>query len=310
MRQLSIPKLVLPFLLVAAALGTVLYSVDTTYAANTSSQDITMTPSSTDLSIAPGETVVRSFKIINGGSDAYDMNASVAPYHVEGENYDPKFTSLPGVVTPTAWVTITSSHTTVQPGETVTVEYTVTVPQKTAPGGYYAVLFAETSPRATAGNSGVVPHNRVGNLLFITVKGPVKTSGKLTAAPLSYFAITDKVPIGVRASNTGGVHFISTTNMTIKAVTGKQLHASTLERYILPQTERLVTTDWKPSMPVGLYTVSRSATIAGKTQSLPDQTILVVQPWFFSLIVALIVLTALYLVMRRRTWRPKRNARK
>ena len=270
----------------------------TATAAPSSSQNITLSPSSTDLVIAPGDTIRRNFKVINSGSDSFKADISVTPYHVEGENYDPKFTQLAGTVSPLSWVTVNSAKVTLKPGDSADIDYSVTVPKNASPGGYYLVLFAETNPvKKTSG--GVVPHNRVGNILYITVKGAVKNSGTLKPADLKHIAIQSVLPIGVKVGNTGGVHFVSTTTIDVKNITGKKVYHASLERYVLPQTERLVTADWQPSSPVGLYTVSRSATVAGVKKTLPDQWVLHVQPWFFTLFIALIVLIVIYGFTRR-----------
>lgn len=270
------------------------------HAAPGTSQGITMTPSSTQITLEPSISATRSFKVINAGTDGFKVDVSVSPYRVEGVNYDPQFTQLPGTKTPTDWITLAADKAVINAGKTVEVNYTVSVPPGTAPGGYYAVVFAETSPLQQSGN-GVVPHNRVGNVLYITVKGAVEKTGELKPADLAHFATHTTVPIGVKVSNTGGVHFISTATFEVTNIFGKKVYSASLERFVLPQTERLISSDWRPSSPIGLYHVNRSAIVADSVQTLPSRWIIVIHPWFLVASFVLLGLIVLYVLTLHRT---------
>lgn len=262
--------------------------------ANTS-QNITMSPASTLLSIQPGATVEKSFQILNSGGDAYSVFTTVSPYHVSGLQYDPSFTQLPGTTDTASWVKISNASTTVGPQKLSEIKYSVSVPEGTPPGGYYAVLFAETRPIDTTERSGVVPRNRVGNILYITVEGAVKMSGEVKAEPVSGFQYRSSIPVGFKVSNTGGIHFQSTVKVSVKGIAGKELYNATIERYILPQTERSIPINWTPSSPVGIYTVSRTATAAGENKKIADETFIYVQPWVIVAIIVLLIGIVLFL---------------
>lgn len=269
-------------------------------AATGTSQNITISPSSTELSINPGDSIRRAFKVINSGDDDFVSRISVAPYHVIGVDYDPRFTRLPGTLDTTDWVSIATTGFTINPGDTKSIDYTISVPENTTPGGYYVVIFAETRPTGVASGSGIVPRNRVGNIFYITVSGPVKTGGSLLDDSLGRVVARKTVPLGVKIRNDGGLHFLSNTEILVKNLIGKEVYKASLDRYILPQTERRVTTDWNPSTPIGIYKVSRKADVAGKSQSLPDKWIVTMQPWFLGTIIILFILVLLYFVLRRR----------
>src|ERR1700729_2913133 len=128
-------------------------------AGGVTSQTVTMSPASTQISVAPGGTVKNSFDVINEGSAVYEVSTSVTPYHVEGVDYDPRFTQLPGTTDASKWVHIIQPSTQQMPAkQLIPYDYTVTVPPGTAPGGYYAVIFAETTPSGPVSN-GVLAHD-------------------------------------------------------------------------------------------------------------------------------------------------------
>ena len=265
-----------------------------TFAQANTSQNITMSPASTLVSIKPGATIEKKFQILNSGGTEYTIVTSASPYHVVGNEYTPDFNQLPGTTDTAKWVQVLNPSATVDAQKSTDISYRITVPESTAPGGYYAVLFAETRPVGSTEKSGVVPRNRVGNILYITVEGAVKTSGDVTVRSAQGFKYQATIPIGFTISNTGGVHFLTTVKATVKSITGKTVYNSSIERYVLPQTQRDIPIDWSPTAPVGVYTVSRSAMVAGTERSLPDQTFVYVQPWVIVLAVSLLASIILY----------------
>lgn len=241
---------------------------------------ITMTPSSTELHAAPGASTSSTFTVVNQGTMSYPILLSVAPYHVEGDSYDPQFTPLPGTTDASSWIRFTDPAPSILgKNTTTTLGYTLAVPKDTAPGGYYAVIFAETNPEAKDG--GVTPHNRVGNILYITVDGDVAHKGALQPASPDVPSVIwgTRTDLGMLVNNTGGVHFVTTAHIRVTSLFGRTLFSGRFERYILPQTQRLITTAWEKLPPVGIYKVSRDATIAGSSQALPTKYIVIIQPW-------------------------------
>ena len=261
--------------IVGIAIATLGYT--SAYAATNPSQAITLSPASTEFTIDPGGSGADKVTIINGGGESFNVALSSAPYHVEGDNYDPQFTQLPGTVDASAWVHLSTLNGTVAGNKTLTVPYTIDVPKSTVPGGYYAVIFATTSTDDI--KTGVVSHNRVGNVLYITVNGTIKSGGKLTGDPLPSFYFAGAIPIGTKITNGGGTHFITKAVYTVTDLSGKEVFNSTTERYILPQTEREISSNWTPQGLFNVFTVHRNATVAGNNESLPDRKIVFINPW-------------------------------
>lgn len=256
------------------------------HAATTSSQAITLSPASTDIAIDPGASAAKSLDIINSGSDSFNVTLSASPYHVTGENYDASFTQLPGTVDASAWVKLSTKSGVVGADKVLTIPYSINIPKNTAPGGYYAVVFAETSTDNE--KTGVVSHNRVGNILYITVNGSIKSGGKVTGETLPFLHFTGDLPIGIKVSNSGGTHFISKATYSVTDYSGNTVFTATTERYVLPATEREFSATWTPRSLFGIYTIHRNATIAGKVQSLPDKKVVVINPWFLLAVVFLL----------------------
>jgi hypothetical protein len=268
------------------------------HAVTTPSQAITLSPTSTDVAVDPGATASKKLDIINSGSDAFTVKITTSPYYVSGENYDPQFTQLPGTIDASAWVHPSVDTAKVEGMKTLTIPFTIEVPKGTASGGYYAVIFAETS--SDNETTGVVSHNRVGDILYITVNGDIKSGGSLTGNPLPSVSFVGSVPLSTKISNTGGTHFITDAIYTVTDLSGNQVFSATTERYVLPQTEREISSTWSPQTLFGVFTVHRSATIAGNTRTLPDEKIIVINPWIFVVIAFIIGLLVAILFNRAR----------
>lgn len=247
--------------------------------AQTPSQAISLSPATTQVAIDPGKSASDKVEVINTGDDSFNVSFSTAPYYVTGENYDPHFTQLPGTVDASKWISLQTSSAPLESHKILSLPYTISIPANTAPGGYYAVIFAETSQQNVT-TGGVVPHNRVGNIVYITVNGDVKKSGYVKADPLPKFTFSQTVPLGLQVANDGGIHFQTTASFSVTDITGKEVYKASFDRLILPSTVRDISTNWSSQLPVGIYKVHRQAIAADKTTVLDTQTIVIVSPWF------------------------------
>lgn len=268
------------------------------------SQHITITPVSNDIKARPGGTSGGSLTVLNQGSDSFNATVTASPYRVEGDQYDPKYTRLDGTTDASEWVDFTSdTKALLSPNGVLYIKYNVSVPATTQPGGYYAVIFAETNP-VKKPDQGVIAHNRVGHILYITVEGDVKNEGSVVRSSLPFIVTGDKLEVPIKVKNSGGVHFKSSTRVVIKDILGNTVLDESQERYVLPQTQREFTFDWKIGLPIGIYKVERTAGVLGSQQSLEVATVVVAHP--LTIIGGLILITGfIYLIFHRKKSRGK-----
>lgn len=273
--------------------------------AQSPSQAISLSPATTQVSIDPGKSSTQKVEVINTGDDSFNVSFSTAPYYVTGQNYDPHFTQLPGTVDASKWITIATTKAPLESHKVLTENYTISVPANTAPGGYYVVIFAETS-QSNVTTGGVVPHNRVGNIIYITVNGDVKTSGYVKGSTLPGFTFNPTIPLDVQVANDGGVHFQTTASFKVTDFTGKEVFNAHFDRLILPSTVRNITTSWTAQMPIGIYTIHREASVDDKVTSLPDQKIVIINPWFLIGTILVILAIVMLFVLRAKQRKSKR----
>lgn len=270
------------------------FSISPVYAdSNTvGGQGISISPAQTPISALPGGTATGNVDVINSGTGRLSVSTYVDPYFVSGVNYTPNFVQLPGTKAPSKWVTIngpTSFY--IAPTKSVAVPYTLNVPAATTPGGYYAVIFAETK---STSSSGIASQSRVGDILYITVEGPVVQQGSLLHVPIQHLVFGSTLDLASEVKNSGGLHFIANVHMQlVNPITKRVAFNSSAQRYVLPQTIRKITLPADLTSLIGIYKYKVSAGILGHTQTLPSQWVVLVKPLalvYFFIIVVLIVI--------------------
>ena len=272
---------------------------------------LTLTPTSVQPDLLPGASQSGTFSVLDQGTNSFSVRIYSAPYSVKGEDYTPDFTPIPGSPNVANWIKPAISQGLVNPGQTLTVGYSLSVPTGVQPGGYYGVVFANEQLPKNA--SGVVINEQVGEIFYITVAGPVKSGGKLLQWSSAWL---QKPPLQatLKLENTGGLHYFSNIHVAVKYIFGSAKFTLNTDKAILPQTIRNIPVSWTKAPAFGLFKVGGTATVLGKTVNLPTKYVLVMSSTArMILLVILIVLVLLFiirLVYRRRRHKQKKSLRK
>lgn len=232
-------------------------------------QSIRLHPSATEIQLLPGASMTKKMTIVNKGSAEQKVQFYARPYRVEGKQYTPFFNAHPTATNAAEWVTLGSSSEIIKPQGVLYVDYTVSVPANTKPGGYYAVIFTETQPKA---QTGVGSHGRVGNILYITVgEGG---SPHINASADTSFRVSLGTPITIKTDieNSGATHTIAKTETSIATIFGGKVFQDNTERYVLPGTTRSIETA-PQALGTGIFKVDRRVTAMDKMEQLDSQVI-------------------------------------
>lgn len=263
------------------------------------SESITLSPVSRKYNLDAGATVKDKMTIVNDGKLAYDFVVYSRPYSVTNENYDPDFTKPTQNADAYSWVQLDKTRYRIEPGATVTVDYTLRVPEKAAPGGHYGVIFAETQPtdEAVAGNS-VARKKRVGMLLYATVNGKVINEGEVLGTDVPFWQQQPPLAATLRVKNDGNTDFIDTTVITVKDVFGNTKYQATKDFTVLPGTTRKINLEWPGASWFGLYKVEIAQTVLGQ-KSESGGYVLMLPRYIPVLFLVLIIIGGVYAWMRR-----------
>ena len=264
----------------------------------------TITPTSTDQVIKPGTVYKGSFQVLNQGGTAYSFQVYSAPYHVDGEDYTPDFTVLPTAPNVKSWFTFSTAGGHVNPGEEVNVNYSISVPPTTAPGGYYATVFAETHyPKAA---SSITLNERVGEIFYLQAAGPVVKKGEVLSW---HSSLLQKPPLTstLRLQNDGGVHYPAAIQVNVRDVFGHSKYGLTTTKEVLPQTIRRVPIIWDKAPAIGIFKVTGSVSFLNHHQTLPTKWVLVMSQkarvYLAGLITIVVLLAITRSAYRRRSTR-------
>jgi len=240
--------------------------------AATTQQSLTLSPTSIVQSFDKDSSNNGSIQVINQGSSAYDFSVYATPYSVTGEEYKQDFSPIAGAVNIADWFSFPSSSYHIEPGQTVAVPYTITVPSGALSGGYYGVIFAEVKNPAVV--NGVTIKDRLGSIFYLTVNGPAVNRGSLLSWEVKPFQKPDLTGY-VRIADTGTLHFSATVNATVKDMFGFNKLTFTSVKEVLPQTVRKIPVTWTNTPFLGLYKISGSVSYLGKTETLGTKYVVV-----------------------------------
>ena len=241
-----------------------------------SSHALTLSPSFTNQVAPPGATIQGLVTLFNGGDSAYGFTMYATPYSVDGEAYNPNFTKLPGTADVASWFHFTSNGGYLNQGNTVAVRYSLTIPAKTPPGGYYGAVFAQTKPVLVAQDKNIIQvSQRLGELFYLQVAGPVTQSGKVASWQAGFLQLATPTA-SLRLENSGGLHYFGDIRVSFQDVLGHQKYAAALQKVVLPRTIRRISVQWPKPPAVGLFKVGGQVIINGKPAVLPSRYILVV----------------------------------
>ncbi|PLS81517.1 hypothetical protein CYG49_01835 [Candidatus Saccharibacteria bacterium] len=262
-------------------------------------ETLTLSPSSQPFKVNAGETVTGKMNIINSGDVAYDFTVYARPYSVNDEKYEPNFTDEKPNADVYKWVQFDKTKYSLEPKETAEVTYTVNVPEGAAPGGHYGVVFAETKEREL-GTTGVARQKRVGQIIYMTVNGQVRTGGEIKGFVLPFWQTRPPVLSAARVANTGNVDFEAKVSTIARDIFGRAKFTYTGDPIVLPDTTRLVDMNWEKAPTFGLFKVEQKIEFLDQKHE-NSGWVLVAPRWFPLIFIVIIAAGVGYAVLQRRS---------
>lgn len=279
-------------LLVSAVAGAVEQTTSTA-----SREEITLSPVSKQHSVKPGQTIRSNFKVVNTGEVAFDFTVYARPFSVKDISYQQDFQTLTERSKAYSWVQFERTSWTVKAGETVTVDYTLRVPDNATPGGHYGVMFAETQPAADAGDS-VARKKRVGSVLRVTVDGDISRLGFFERSSIPMLQFHPPLTTNTLVRNSGNVDFDTEVVLTVSDIFGNTKYRSKKDSTIYPETTREIPFNWQKVSWFGLYRVETKVSFLDES-STTERLVLLAPRWL--LVVGLVgIIGGGYALFRQR----------
>lgn len=287
------------FLLTGLLLGT-LYASSSVSAIAVSDRSIGISPLRREVDIAAGTSYTNTLTIKNSGKNPLTISLNAEVFNVSNQAYDYIFDADSATA---KWVRFSPNSFVVQPGERQNIDYVVSVPIGSEPGGRYLSLFAASNPVQDSNGIDVV--ERVASLLYVTVPGNITRTGAVLTlrSPLVVFSTGNW---SVTVKNSGSTHFRSAYSVTIRSLFGDAIGSHEQSNLILPSSVRLISGDIPQLYWIGIYKLDYSIGL-GDTPAHHETRWIVYAPPFQLLFVGLGI-GGLGLILF--AWRKQRHAHK
>ena len=262
-----------------------------------------VSPVSSRIKLDPSQVYDGSIKVSNVGGSAFDVKIYASPYNVENLTYYQNFNERGNFNKIANWITFEQNvFPDMEPGTTIEVKYTITVPDDAPGGGQYAVLFAETTGKNSA-ESSIQTINRVGHTIYATVSGDTKEAGSLVSLDQKSLYFDGNIGSTAIIENSGNVDFTSINNLKVESIFGTELYNESKNFTIVADTSRQIEREWEETPMVGLFKVTNEIKFMGKSQFVESKLVLVMPIWLIVIFVIIIIALITLVVVKIR----KRN---
>lgn len=263
-------------------------------------ESIAVTPAKKYYEFEVGSSVKDYITIINPGSQAFTFKVTTAPFSVNGDAYETDFLTIRKNTDFHEWVTFNKTSYTIQPGESIEVAYTVSIPSNATPGGHYGVLFAETQlPSDTKETTALKRQSRVGAVVYATVKGDYTSGGQFKEIRIPGLQFKSPLRSELSLENTGVSHFAVDTTFAVSDIFGNRKITDEKQYDMLPQTSRKIPLKWDKSPGFGLYQITVHAKFLDQETSKTSYVLMAPLAYYMIFVVALLVVVAVFILKRR-----------
>jgi hypothetical protein len=266
-------------------------------------RSITISPSTVEKSINPGEQTQGVINVTNSSSVPLTFQGSLLDFIVKDKQGTPDFLApqtLSNRFSASSWIGIAPQTFQIAPFDKALVNYYIQIPSDARPGGRYAaVIFKPTNPIAIQG-SGTSVNAQIGSLFYINVLGRIKEQAKVTRFSTKIFSETGPVTILTSIQNLGDLHIKPVGQIEVYDMLGRKLSTLPLDqKNIFPGgSERDYKNIFGQTIMLGRFKANLLASY-GTNNNLPliATSYFWVFPWRLFLVLLLLVITLVLLTL-------------
>jgi hypothetical protein len=204
-----------------------------------------------------------------------------------------------------SWIEVDPADFILQPRERKEIKITIKPPNKTEPGGHYAVVyFQPLVPVENLSPQTAYLSARVGALIFLVVKGDMVE--KAVVSDLKTVKFQEKSPISfqINFKNQGNIHLLPSGNVRIFNWQGKKIDELSLKpEIVLPKTARTFRAVWQKKYLIGKFFAAAQINYGSEHLKLQAGRIeFWVVPWLplITLIGGLTIIIIFFILIRKR----------
>jgi len=268
---------------------------------------LVVAPARQTVAMDAGTTEGLQIKFFNESITSMSGNIKAVDFIVNSDDGSPTLLED----TENAWVKLPYDRATIASGDVLRVNFKVTVPKDTPPGGrYVAIIFEQVGqlPDAKSLNeeaTAVSP--RIVGLVNIRINGPVSESAFVNNFKVPVFLQFGPVPVSFEILNKGGYHITPKGQLVLKNWFGKKVGETILEaKNIFPDAKRLYRLELGKNWMFGKYSIDLTANYGETGKVLLENTSLWVIPVYpIMAIILLIAIITLIIILIYKQFKSK-----
>ena len=301
-------------------------SAETTTVAGTS---IGITPVNKVLQISSDSTYEDKFVVNNEGNEEVKIEVYAAPYsYVYSETDDEYrlgFSAENNFTQIARWITFRNKngeyeknpHYTIEPNASIEVNYKIVTPSNIPAGGQYAVLFAHTLTATTSAN-GIRTEASPGLVVYgRSTEGETVIASEISNMSINQSATDENGTHNAfsgyaKVKNTGNVDFNASGVLKVEGILGATYYetpANAGRVSVIPESELVVSDEWKETPGFGLFKVTWTVKAGDETETI-ERTVFLISPIVIVIIIILLTIIIVWIIImvKRRKERRSRYA--
>ncbi|HSX43491.1 MAG TPA: hypothetical protein VLF59_05395 [Candidatus Saccharimonadales bacterium] len=238
-----------------------------------------------------GSAVPSTFTVANLTNTPLTVAFSVKQFSVADYTYDYTF------ATPADnWLSLSEQAATLQPHQSHTVSYSISIPKGSAPGSHYYTLFASAKLTSQSVSSTV----QAADVLYLTVNGALTSVSHLQASSIKWITFGSSIPFTLEPVNTGNAYSF--------VYVGSQLHGlfvrppvTSVGHMLIPGKVRRITGSIPSPVLPGVYDAQYGYKSDSGWIIQESHLVVYIPPWFIAFLLAAFLVTGRFWRRRKRT---------
>ncbi|MBR3157125.1 hypothetical protein IKF20_01690 [Candidatus Saccharibacteria bacterium] len=272
---------------------------------------MTISPPRQKIVLVPGETFEGSITVSNAvdSSSALKYSVTIGSFGLhkdengKSDYEDSDLETVTGYNQIMDWIKLGKEKGTIEPNESDTVPFTITVPSDAPAGGQYATIIVQNDSSAEGSGDGSVSIQNVvrfASTVIAEIAGETRRSGEILENSIPAFVFSSPLPASSTVKNNGNVHTDAKYSLQVWPLFSDEEICTNeeepTESLIMPETERLHVEEC--NLPaIGIYRAKQTVEIFGE-KSVMEKTIFMCPLWLLFLIVFVIVALVIWIVTK------------
>ncbi|MCS6956305.1 MAG: hypothetical protein NZM02_00455 [Patescibacteria group bacterium] len=264
-------------------------------------------PSRQEIEVSPGEKKYLTINFYNQSSEPISGFFKVADFIVQDKDGTPRLIEnteeAPARFSASSWFKLMYDRATLPANNKVSLQAEINIPLSVRPGGKYAAIFFEYSPKNINNKSeqnyqaGLGTSSRIASLVYIKVKGPITEKALISRFFAPKFQEYGPIKIETQILNRGDYHITPKGIITLKNLLNKEVDKSNLkEKNIFPDMVRNYENELGKKWMIGKYKANIIASYGNSGQTLEAVIDIWVFPWKIALVIILTLIILILLI--------------